>query len=88
MLASFRSQRDLENFVVSEMECFRPQKAYDFSSPPAAVINYEMWGWKMRATELCCRFSKFSDWTHVPTQTTHDSFHPSAAVDDHRENRL
>ena len=66
MLACYRSQPDLDSFVTSEQEIFRPQEKYDFSRPPAQVINYESWGWKMRPAELCCRFSKFTDWDHVP----------------------
>jgi N-acetylglucosamine malate deacetylase 2 len=84
MLACYRSQPDLDNFVVNEMEWFRPQEAYDFTEPPAQLINYEMWGWKMRATELCCRFNKFTDWMHLPMHPRTSS-HQLAVANVHQE---
>jgi len=58
MAASHRSQRHvLEEFDL-HVEAVRPQPAYDFSQPPhAGRVNYEIWGWDIRASDLCAAFT-------------------------------
>lgn len=57
MLTRYRSQPDLEMFAASPVEYIRRQKLYDYALPPATTINYEVWGWKVYASELCKSFT-------------------------------
>jgi len=59
MLACYESQASvLEGFDLSSEPC-RRQWQYDFSTPPAEVINYEAWKWPVSAADLCRAFSDF-----------------------------
>jgi LmbE family N-acetylglucosaminyl deacetylase len=57
MLAAYASQQDAPNFISASMELFRPQPTYDYCRPPhPGLLNYELWGWPMSATEVCGAF--------------------------------
>lgn len=59
MLSCYESQASvLEGFDLSS-EFYRRQWPYDFSAPPADVINYEAWKWPVSAAELCQAFADF-----------------------------
>lgn len=60
MVKRYKSQSDLGLFAASGIEHFRPQKAYDFSRPPASIINYELWGWRISSRDLCATFGSYS----------------------------
>ncbi len=56
MAELYKSQAHvLAGFDLS-LESFRRQFQYDFSKPPAALINYEAWNWPMTANMLCAAF--------------------------------
>lgn len=59
MLAAYMSQAGvLAGFDLS-VEKFRVQPEYDFTAaPPVEVINYEVWEWPMKASEVCARFAR------------------------------
>jgi len=60
MCRAYPSQGDfLSHFGVSR-EIVRPQLAYDYTRPPhEGKANYEVWQWKMTATEVSNAFAEF-----------------------------
>jgi LmbE family N-acetylglucosaminyl deacetylase len=78
MIATYRSQRDVADFVNGAVEQFRPQPDYDFSRPPhAGTSNYEWWRWPISAEEVC---REFQCWAELPNQLPnqhHDAFAPA-----------
>lgn len=59
MIACYRSQRDLAHFVVTPVECVRPQHDYDYSRPPhSGRLNYQMWDWPISPGDLCRGFQE------------------------------
>ncbi len=71
MLAVYRSQPELDVFAASEVEYVRLQHTYDYSRPPARIINYERWGWPVYAADLCENFRKVMLQYRVPFYATH-----------------
>jgi len=58
MLACYKSQAGLDNFVTKRSEQFRRQPDYDYASPPhPGMLNYEAWQWPIRGSELCSAFA-------------------------------
>lgn len=59
VLASYRSQNDLAEYVAAGAECYRPQPDYDYTSPPhAGTVNYQAWEWPISPAEVCACFSE------------------------------
>lgn len=59
LVANYASQIDLGMFIKSKVECFRPQRKYDFSRPPHdGPANYEIWGWPISAAAVCRSFDR------------------------------
>jgi sarcosine oxidase delta subunit len=53
MLAAYKSQMDLRQFVSKPVELYRPQRAYDYSRPPhSGLLNYELWQWDVGGAEV------------------------------------
>jgi LmbE family N-acetylglucosaminyl deacetylase len=62
MIASYASQMDLDDFVSSKAEVFRPQADYDYSRPAhEGLLNYEVWKWPISGTQVCQAFIKCAD---------------------------
>lgn len=58
MLACYRSQPSLARFVVSRVERFRLQPAYDYARPPhPGLLNYEAWQWPMQGPDVSKAFA-------------------------------
>ncbi|HWR13521.1 MAG TPA: PIG-L family deacetylase [Terriglobales bacterium] len=53
MLAVYRSQADLREFIRGPNELYRPQLAYNYSCPPhSGLLNYEVWRWPVSGAEV------------------------------------
>jgi LmbE family N-acetylglucosaminyl deacetylase len=53
MLAKYKSQADLKQFVSNAVELYRPQRPYDYSQPPhSGLLNYEVWQWTVSGAEV------------------------------------
>ena len=62
MAASHRSQRHVIGEFSLGVEYVRPQPDYDFTRPPhPGPVNYESWGWSVRAADLCSAFQEIQD---------------------------
>ena len=59
MASAYRSQSKVLAGFDLQLESFRPLVKYDFSRPPAAVINYEAWQWPVTAANVCRAFAGF-----------------------------
>jgi N-acetylglucosamine malate deacetylase 2 len=61
MFAQYRSQFEtLSSGFKPALERFRPQASYDFSQPPhPGKLNYEAWGWPVKAEDVCLAFAEF-----------------------------
>lgn len=78
-IATYVSQTDIRDFVSADIELFRPQAKYDYSRPPDAVtVNYETWGWRMTAEEVC---GAFEDCTRTIQMADPNSYTPCSAVE-------
>lgn len=59
LIANYASQTDLGEFVRSRVECFRPQRKYDYTKPPNdGIVNYESWGWPISSAEVSRSFER------------------------------
>lgn len=59
MVSQYSSQRDLNSFIATDVECFREQPCYDYAKPPhEGMVNYEAWGWRITAADLCRSFQQ------------------------------
>lgn len=63
MLAQYRSQfTTLSGGFRPEVERFRVQAKYDFAQPPhPGRLNYEHWGWPVKAADVCRAFQAFDE---------------------------
>lgn len=60
MLQTYVSQREVLKDFGPCAELFRSQAAYDFSKPPHhGTVNYEVWNFAVKPSEVCEAFSKF-----------------------------
>lgn len=72
MVACYRSQYDLADYVVEAVESIRPQPCYDYLRPPhPGIVNYEAWQWPISATQVCERFREY---LHSPRASQYSSF--------------
>jgi LmbE family N-acetylglucosaminyl deacetylase len=56
MIAAYASQ-NVADFVSSDAELYRPQRAYDYAQRPyAGTLNYEAWQWPIAPSEICQAF--------------------------------
>jgi hypothetical protein len=79
MVASYRSQYDLADYVVEAVESTRPQPCYDFLRPPhPGIVNYEAWQWPISATQVCERFREY---LHSPRASHYSSFADAMGAD-------
>jgi LmbE family N-acetylglucosaminyl deacetylase len=62
MLACYRSQRDLADYVVEPVETIRPQAHYDYQQPPhSGIVNYRAWEWPISPVDVCRHFREYLD---------------------------
>jgi N-acetylglucosamine malate deacetylase 2 len=74
MLAAYVSQAGVLTGFDLSIEKFRPQPNYDFTNPPRAeVINYEVWEWPVKASEVCARFAEIRSRVQYPVNSAVDS---------------
>jgi hypothetical protein len=60
MCMAYPSQGDFLSLFRVGREIVRPQPAYHYTQPPhAGKTNYEVWQWKMKASEVCAAFADF-----------------------------
>lgn len=59
MMACYRSQPDLADYISCAVEYYRPQPDYDYSRPPhSGLLNYQAWQWPMTPDNVCSQFSR------------------------------
>jgi LmbE family N-acetylglucosaminyl deacetylase len=82
MLSKYVSQPEASIFVSSPVERFRLQPNYDYLRPPhSGALNYEVWGWPMRGTDLCRAFCSCNQNSDAHEMANRSRFAPGEASD-------